>query len=101
MKRPGHTRAFIRTTKFSPAGIEPRLGEVTVPVFLVVGERDIDYPDPTAEARWIGEQLHAESLIVADAGHFPHAEYPEIVNPVLLAFVQQTYSHTPPRFVQR
>jgi pimeloyl-ACP methyl ester carboxylesterase len=91
MRRPGHTRAFLKTTKFSPAAVEKRLGEVAVPLLVVVGDRDPDFRDPASEARWIGERLGGETLLVPGAGHYPQAEYPEIVNPALVAFASRVF----------
>ena len=86
MRRKGYARAFSRTTRTSHEPVEVRLGEVHQPTLVVMGERDPDFGDPAAEARWIAERLHAEVLLVPDAGHYPHAERPDVVNPALLAF---------------
>jgi len=34
-----------------------------------MGEEDPDFPDPGAEAGWIAQTLHAEVVIVPEAGH--------------------------------
>jgi pimeloyl-ACP methyl ester carboxylesterase len=86
MRRPGYTRAFSRTTRTTHAPVEARLGEIRQPVLVVMGERDPDFPDPAAEARWIAERLSAEVLLVPDGGHYPQAECPEVVNPALVEF---------------
>jgi pimeloyl-ACP methyl ester carboxylesterase len=52
-----------------------------------MGERDPDFPDPAAEARLIAGRLNAEVVIVPGAGHYPQAEYPEVVTPAVLAFL--------------
>jgi pimeloyl-ACP methyl ester carboxylesterase len=54
-----------------------RLGELRVPVRVVVGERD-------AKFQAIGERMverlpHAELVVVAGAGHAVHLEAPEAV----------------------
>jgi pimeloyl-ACP methyl ester carboxylesterase len=41
------------------------------------------------EARWVAERLHGEVLMVPDAGHYPQAEFPEIVSPAVVEFVKQ------------
>ena len=88
MRRPGHTRAFSQTTRSSHAPAEARLGNVEAPALVVMGERDPDFKDPAGEARWIAEQLRAEVFLVPGAGHYPQAEYPELVNPRLSAFAK-------------
>jgi pimeloyl-ACP methyl ester carboxylesterase len=86
MRRPGYARAFGRTTRTTHAPVEARLDEVRAPVLVVMGECDPDFADASAEARWIAERLHGELLLVPRAGHYPHVEDPQQVNPVLAAF---------------
>jgi pimeloyl-ACP methyl ester carboxylesterase len=89
LKKPGHRKAFTTTTRTSHQPAEDRLGEVATPVLVVMGEADPDFGDPAAEARWIAEQLDAEVLLVPDAGHYPHEEYPDVVNPAVVRFSQE------------
>jgi pimeloyl-ACP methyl ester carboxylesterase len=86
MRRPGHARAFSRTTRTSHAPVEARLDEVTAPVLVVMGERDPDFGDAAAEARWIAGRLGGELLLVPGAGHYPHVEDPQLVNPAIVEF---------------
>jgi pimeloyl-ACP methyl ester carboxylesterase len=92
MRRPGHTRAFSRTTRTSHAPVEGRLGDVTAPVLVVMGERDPDFADAPEEARWIADRLGGDLLLVPGAGHYPHAEEPELVNPVIVQFADRVSS---------
>lgn len=89
MKRPGHRKAFSATTRTTHQPVEARLAAVTAPVLVVMGAADPDFGDPAGEARWIGARLHAEVVVVPDSGHYPHEEYPEVVNPPLVRFCQQ------------
>lgn len=87
LRRPGHWEAFAATTHSSHAPAEARLDEVRAPALVVMGDADPDFSDPRAEAAYVAERLSAESLIVPGAGHYPHAEYPEVVAPVVVAFL--------------
>jgi pimeloyl-ACP methyl ester carboxylesterase len=58
-------------------------------VLVVMGERDPDFADPAAEARWIAERLHGEVVLVPGAGHYPQVEEPDTVNPPLVEFARQ------------
>jgi len=87
LRRPGHWRAFSATSHTSHAPAEARLGEVRAPALVVMGERDPDFRDPAAEARLVADRLGAEGIIVPGAGHYPQAEYPEIVNPAVVRFL--------------
>lgn len=91
MERGEHWRSFVRTTRTSHAPAEQRLGRVTAPALVVMGEKDQDWPDPTAEARFAAGALSAELLLVPDCGHYPQAEYPELVNPAVVAFAQRVH----------
>jgi pimeloyl-ACP methyl ester carboxylesterase len=86
LRRPCGWKAFAATTRTSHAPAEARLGEVAAPTLVVMGERDPDFPDPSAEAALIAEGLDGRVLMVPEAGHYPQAEYPEVVTPAVAAF---------------
>ncbi|MBG6056369.1 pimeloyl-ACP methyl ester carboxylesterase [Salinibacterium sp. CAN_S4] len=88
LKRPGYARAFSLTTDqttHDPA--EARLGNVAAPAIVIMGDSDPDFKDPAGEAEWIGEKLNAQVVIVADAGHYPQSQQPEITTPAVLGFL--------------
>jgi pimeloyl-ACP methyl ester carboxylesterase len=89
LRRPGRWDAFMATTRTTHAPVEARLGEVTAPTLVVMGSADPDFPDPAAEAAWIAGRVAARVVMVPGSGHYPHAEYPEIVNPAMVAFLAQ------------
>lgn len=91
-RRPGGWAAFKATTRTTHEPARERLGKVAVPALVVMGTKDRDWPDPEAEARWIADQLHAELLLVDGAGHYPHAERPEVVAPVVLALLGRAFA---------
>jgi pimeloyl-ACP methyl ester carboxylesterase len=88
LRRPGRWAAFSRTTRTSHAPVEQRLGEVRAPSLVVMGGRDPDFPDPAAEADWIAKHIGSRVLVVPEAGHYPHAEYPEVVGPAVVDFLR-------------
>jgi pimeloyl-ACP methyl ester carboxylesterase len=92
LSRGDHWRSFVRTTGTTHRPAEERLDRVRAPALVVMGERDPDFPDPAAEARYAAERLNAELLLVPAAGHYPMTEYPEIVNPVLIPFVERSFA---------
>jgi pimeloyl-ACP methyl ester carboxylesterase len=88
LKRPGYGKAFSLTTRqttHDPA--EARLGEVTAPAIVIMGDSDPDFKDPEGEAKWIGEKLNAEVVLVPEAGHYPQSQQPEITTPAVLRFL--------------
>jgi pimeloyl-ACP methyl ester carboxylesterase len=91
MKRPGYWRSFKATTHTTHAPVEARLGEITSPTLIVMGERDPDFKDPAGEARYIAERIGGEVVMVPGAGHYPQAEYPDAVAPALIRFLGSVY----------
>lgn len=65
------------------------LPAVTAPALVVMGEQDPDFADPAAEAAFISGALvgPAQALMVAEAGHYPHTQRPDLVNPAVVAFL--------------
>jgi len=61
----------------------PRLGELEIPVELIVGERDVKFR-ATAE-QMVGEMSDARLTVVARVGHAVHWEAPEAVAAVIAA----------------
>jgi len=86
IRRPGHAKAFSRTTRTSHAPAEARLGDVTAPVLIIMGEADPDFGDQRAEAAWIAEALHGQVIMVPEAGHYPQSQRPDITTPAIVRF---------------
>lgn len=87
LKRPGYASAFAALARsLDHDVVERRLGQVRTPTLVVMGELDPDFPDPEAEARWIAETLDGDVVMVPEAGHYPHAQRPDLVGPALVDF---------------
>jgi len=85
---PGRMQALSRMMTASKAASAERLSRVTAPTLIVMGTRDPDFKDPEGEARALGKELQARVDIVTGAGHYPHAEMPEVTGPIILSFLQ-------------
>jgi pimeloyl-ACP methyl ester carboxylesterase len=85
--REGVVKAYL--LQQSHAEAEARLGKVSVPVTVIMGTGDVDWPDPVAEARWVCDQLSADLTLLDGAGHHPHVEFPEKIADVVIAFQRQ------------
>jgi pimeloyl-ACP methyl ester carboxylesterase len=88
LRRAAYWEAFRATTRTSHAPAEKRLGQVRAPTLVVMGDKDPDFADPEAEANWIAKRLVCEVLMVPGAGHYPQAEFPEIVSPAVVDFLR-------------
>ena len=88
LKRPAYGRAFSLTTRqttHDPA--EARLADVTAPALVIMGDKDPDFKNPAAEAQWIGEALNAPVVMVAESGHYPHSQQPEVTARAIIDFL--------------
>ena len=92
MRTGDHWRSFIKTPHTSHTPVEARLDGVSTPNLTVMGDKDGDFADPPAEAKFIAERLHGEHVLVPGAGHYPVAEYPEIVNPSIVDFLNRVHA---------
>lgn len=93
LRRRGYAKAFSRTTHTSHDPAEAQLGHVAAPAIVVMGEQDPDFPDQKAEAAWIGDALHAEVVMVADAGHYPQSQQADVTNDAVLRFLGSLDQH--------
>jgi pimeloyl-ACP methyl ester carboxylesterase len=89
LRRPGHWRAFVQTSRTSHEPARQRLSDVRTPAVVVMGAADVDWKDPVAEAEWLGEQLRADVLMVPEVGHFPQAQAPDVVAGAVTRLVEQ------------
>lgn len=88
LRRPGHWKAFVQTTRTSHAEAERRLSDVHVPAVVVMGAADVDWKDPAAEAAWIGERLHARVVLVPDVGHYPQVQAAQVTAEAILRLLE-------------
>ena len=93
LRRAGYARAFSLTTRTNHDPAEARLGEVSAPALVVMGELDPDFPDPRAEADWIARALRARVVMVPDAGHYPQSQHPGITGEAVLPFLAEVNGH--------
>ena len=65
-----------------------RVGEHPRPVLVVWGKQDMTVPFENSE--WVMRRMmHGRLLAVDQAGHLPHMEQPDVVQPEIIAFLSQ------------
>jgi 3-oxoadipate enol-lactonase len=75
---------FERTLEKS---VLPRLGEISVPTLIVVGEQD--HPDVHAHSGAIEAAIPgAKRVVLPGSGHVPHLEVPDAFNQLVLEFLR-------------
>lgn len=88
LKEPGRIEAVLAMMMASKRASEERLAQVKAPALVMMGSRDPDFKQPEAEAGWLAQQLSARLVMVPEAGHYPHAEMPEVTGPEIISFLK-------------
>ncbi len=87
--QPGRMEALNGMMAASKIESEKRLPLVTAPALVLMGSKDPDFANHQEdEARWVAAQVHGAYRMIAGAGHYPHAEMPEVTAAEILAFLQ-------------
>ena len=89
LARPGHWRAYVALSRLSPGPAAAALERVRCRVLVVAGAKDRDRQDMADEATWLAQQVRGHRVLVPEAGHYPEAEYPEIVGPEVARFASK------------
>jgi pimeloyl-ACP methyl ester carboxylesterase len=87
MNDPQRRRAARETLTAHRDGLEERIGRVDLPCLVIMGGSDSHFSDPAAEAASIGEYTGGTVLVVPNAGHYPHVEFPDQVAPAIADFL--------------
>jgi pimeloyl-ACP methyl ester carboxylesterase len=86
LSEPGRLAALKKMAFASKAPIEAILGQAKLPILLVMGTKDKDFPDPAAEAAMLGARTGAQ-VHMLETGHYPHVEAPEQTADIVLQFL--------------
>ena len=96
LREPGRVKAARKMGTSKPVDAAAQLANVRCPALVVMGSDDSDFPDPEAEAAAIVGLLPAglgRYAMIENAGHYPHAQYPQEVAAALLPFLAgQSYA---------
>ena len=65
-----------------------RISRVNQPALVLMGSKDPDFKNPESEARRVSEALRGKYAMIENAGHYPHAEMPEVTGPLVIDFIQ-------------
>ena len=89
LRRPGYARAFRKTTGTDHTHAHNALAAVTAPTLVLMGANDPDFPSPEREAEWIASALGGETVMIDNAGHYPHSQQPEATSTAILRFLAE------------
>jgi pimeloyl-ACP methyl ester carboxylesterase len=97
LREPGRAQAAQSMMKSSATLKEAaaQLPDVRCPALVLMGTKDSDFSDPEAEAAALVGLLPdgvGRYEMIGNAGHYPHAEYPEQVAAAIIPFLQTSTS---------
>jgi pimeloyl-ACP methyl ester carboxylesterase len=90
LTEPGRMKAAQKMARSNAVDAAAPLANVRCPALVVMGRDDSDFPDPEAEAAAIVGLLPTglgRYEMIDNAGHYPHAQYPQQVADALLPFL--------------
>jgi pimeloyl-ACP methyl ester carboxylesterase len=90
LSEPGRMKAAQKMARSNAVDAAAQLANVRCPALVVMGRDDSDFPDPEAEAAAIIGLLPTglgRYEMIDNAGHYPHAQYPQQVADALLPFI--------------
>lgn len=88
LKESGRMEAVRQMLYASKEASGQRMAKVTQPALVLMGSKDRDFKDPEGEAKRIAEAIGGEYKMIENAGHYPHAEMPEVTAPLMISFMQ-------------
>ena len=84
----GRQEALQKMLVASKRASEERLPRVKAPATVIMGSKDPDFKNPEADAKLVADSLYTTYTLIPGAGHYPHAEMPEITGKIILNFLQ-------------
>jgi pimeloyl-ACP methyl ester carboxylesterase len=91
LSEPGRMEAVLKMLFASKEASEARLKDVKAPSLVLMGSKDRDFKDPEGAARQLAQSLGTSFTLIQDAGHYPHAEMPEVTAPLVIDFLQSLH----------
>lgn len=88
LKQPGRLEATLQMLYASKQASGERIPLVNKPVLVLMGSKDPDFKNPEGEAKRVADALRGSYAMIENAGHYPHAEMPEVTGPLMLNFMQ-------------
>lgn len=88
LNEPGRLETLVKMIRASKKASEERIPRVEKPTLVLMGGKDPDFKNPETEAKWVADNLKGTYKMIEGAGHYPHAEMPEITAPLMISFMQ-------------
>jgi pimeloyl-ACP methyl ester carboxylesterase len=87
LRESGRLEALMQMLYASKKASEERIPKVDKPALVLMGSKDPDFKNPEGEAKRVAEALRGRYVMIENAGHYPHAEMPEVTAPLMISFM--------------
>lgn len=87
LKERGRLESLLQMIHASKRASEERIPRVNKPTLVLMGSKDPDFKNPETEAKWVAENLRGAYTMIEGAGHYPHAELPEVTGSLIVNFM--------------
>jgi pimeloyl-ACP methyl ester carboxylesterase len=87
IKQRGRLEATLAMMRASKQASGERISKLAQPALVLMGSKDPDFKNPQAEAKRVAEAVRGSYRMIENAGHYPHAEMPEVTTPLILSFL--------------
>ncbi|MBI3169331.1 MAG: alpha/beta hydrolase [Chloroflexi bacterium] len=87
LKQRGRLEAVMGMMRASKRASGERISKVTQPALVLMGSKDPDFKNPEGEAKRIADAVHGRYWMIENAGHYPHAEMPDVTVPLIIEFL--------------
>ena len=87
IKQRGRLEAVMAMLRASKRSSGERIPKVKQPALVLMGSKDPDFKNPADEAKRVAEAVRGDFKMIEGAGHYPHAEMPEVTAPLMIDFM--------------
>jgi len=87
IKQRGRLESVMAMLRASKVASGERMPRVKQPALVLMGSKDPDFKNPEAEAKRVAEAVRGKYKVIENAGHYPHAEMPEVTAPLMIEFM--------------
>lgn len=89
MQDPKRRKAVRETLTAHRKGVSERIAKLDCPTLIAMGEADSHFPNPREEGQQIADGTGGELVVIPGAGHYPYAEYPDLVGQAITSFASR------------
>lgn len=87
LKERGRLESLMQMLFASKRSSGERMPKVSQPALVLMGSKDPDFKDPEEQGKRVADAIRGKYVMVDGAGHYPHAEMPEVTAQLMLDFL--------------